>query len=243
MNYRQSSWRYRSPLILFLISIIFILPAHLVEGAHLSSAGYFKGRITKINAEASLVRFKLDFHNMRFINKRDKIEFWPESVEAQKMATCYGTVVGRTNDYLLVRLANWDECTRSVNLALGNYLSMYSPDFANNLLVAKDLMEVLAKKRLATEGRLKRLENELQIHLDKVQVINDRYSILKSKLEAQWQEEIDKLNEDNKVNAEQLQMVRNELHAIDAKMEQYRVDDDNYQLDRWALDSKLYFRK
>jgi len=213
------------------------------EAAHLDSAGYFKGRITKINANASLIRIKLDFHNMRFINKRDKIEFWPETVEAKKMANCYGTVLGRTDNYLLVKLASWYECNRSVNLALGNYLSMYSPDLANNLLVAKDLMEVLAKKRLATEGRLKRLEQEKVVHLDKVQVINDRYTILKAKLEAQWQEEIEKLNADHKDAEVELQNVRNELHAIDAKMEQYRVDDDNYKVDRWAIDPKLYFRK
>ena len=228
------------------LSCLFVgiyLLGSLAWGAHLDSAGYFKGRITKINGEASLIRVKLDFHNMRFINKRDRIEFWPETVEAKKMANCYGTVLGRTDNYLLVKLANWDECNRSVNLALGNYLSMYSPDLANNLMVAKDLMEVLAKKRLATEGRLQRLEKERVIHLDKVQVINDRYSILKAKLEAQWQEEIDKLNSDHKDAEIELQNVRNELHAIDAKMEQYRVDDDNYKMDRWALDSKLYFRK
>ena len=177
---------------------------------------------------------------MRYLNKKDKVEFWEEHHSANR---CEGHIVGKTNDYILVKITNYQDCNRMVFLALGAYVKMFSQDLVNNLKMGRELMEILVKKRMAIGGKLFRKQKELDIYMEKVKAVNDRYALLRSKLEAEWRDELSNL-EDNRMNIlkeyNDLKMVVNEA---DAKMETYRVDDQNFKVDRWALDSRLYYKK
>jgi hypothetical protein len=202
--------------------------------------GLFAARVVKINTMASLVRLKIDFHNMRYLNKKDKVEFWQEAHSENR---CSGFIIGKTNEYILVRISNYNECYKKIQLALGGYIKLWSPDLVNNLKMGRELMEILVKKRFAIAGQLGRKSRELDIYMEKVKAINDRYALLREKLEAEWRDELANLEETKMTTLNEYNDIKIRLNEIDAKMEQYRVDDHNMSLDRWALDSRLFYRK
>ena len=45
----------------------------------LSEEGFFSGRLSRINQEIRTARVKVDFDNIKYINAKDKLEFWDEN--------------------------------------------------------------------------------------------------------------------------------------------------------------------
>jgi hypothetical protein len=202
--------------------------------------GFFSGRVSKINRKASLVRMKIDFRNMRYLNKQDKVEFW--EVHNNKLR-CKGYIAGKSNDYLLIKVPDLTYCDEFVALNLGIYLHFYSQDLVNNLIMGEELVEILAKKHLAKKGQHSREKKKLDSHIEKVGVVNKRFQILRSKLEEEWRDEISDLEEDRLVTFKRFKDLEQELNDIQHKLEKYHISDENMVLDRWALDSNQYFRK
>lgn len=202
--------------------------------------GFFSGRVAKVNVDASLVRFKVDFNNQKYLNKKDKIEFWDASHSKNR---CIGHLVGRSNEYLLVRIPNFNICSSKVQIAAGTYLHFYSDDLKNNLLLGKDLLRLMTRKRMAIFGKWSRIKKDLDIHIEKVNAVNKRFILLKDKLEVEWGGEIASLEEDRSILFQNFKQYEIKLHEIDAKVEKYRIEEDNLKIDRWALDPKLYYRK
>ena len=58
--------------------MLFFASFPILGNAKLSEEGFFSGRISKINKEISTVRIKVDFDNIKYLNPKDKIEFWDE---------------------------------------------------------------------------------------------------------------------------------------------------------------------
>ncbi len=46
----------------------------------------FSGRVSNLNLDARLVRFKVNFDNIKFLNKGDEVDFWWQHQEKNK---CY----------------------------------------------------------------------------------------------------------------------------------------------------------
>ena len=204
------------------------------------SSGLFAGRITKINTKAALIRIKADFTNFRYLNKRDQIEFWNEYSRSKR---CFGHVVGRSDQYMLVKIPRFVNCSRSVNISIGTYIKLYSQDLVNNLKIGRELLNTLNKKRAALSAKLELEQSKLSIHLEKIDTVNNRYKVLRDKLEVEWRDEIKDLEEDQASALNKYQDLQIRLNEIDLKRQQYRIDDENLHLDRWALDSHLYFRR
>ncbi len=200
----------------------------------------FPARVSKINRSASLVRLKIDFENAKFISKENRLEIWNASYPEKK---CIGRVEGRTSDYLLVRIAKFNKCMRSVYFATGSYLHIYSPDLEKNLITAKELVRVLHKKRTALGAKMNRHKREVSQFVEKVDVVNKRYEILRQKLELEWQRELAALEEDKAKSYLNYKQTQTRLHELDYKLQQYRVRDQNMIEDRWSLDPKLYYKK
>ncbi len=205
-----------------------------------TSRGYFKARVVKINEDAQLVRLFIDFTNQKYINKGDQLEFWNELGEGRR---CLSHVIGRSNKYLLLKVPNFKSCSHAVGMAPGNYLSFYSDDLKKNLVMGKDLIKLLLKKRLAVHGKWERLRNNLATHVEKVNTVNKRFNLLKHKLETQWGAEISALEDDKSSMLKDFKDQEILLQEIDRKIEKYRIEDSNLKIDRWALDPKLYYRK
>ena len=219
--------------------LLFCLFPFLIWGQVIQNtlSSQFSGRISRLNAPAKLARIRTDYGNIKFLNASDRLVFWNESYPTQK---CLATVEGRTNDYLLIKIPRYEECIRRVHFTTGTYLRFESEDLKNSIGLAQELVEILQKKRLATEARKERNRRELERHVEKVDAVNKRYEILRQKLELEWQKELAALEED-KANAftifKQSEALLNE---IDTKLELYRIEDHNLKVDRWSLDPALY---
>ncbi|MAE59210.1 MAG: hypothetical protein CME69_10030 [Halobacteriovorax sp.] len=200
----------------------------------------FSGRVSNLNLDARLVRFKVNFDNIKFLNKGDEVDFWGQHQERNK---CSGKILGRSSDYLLVKVYKIEWCNEQSPMALGRFFHFYSVDLSNNISVARKLTEILLKKRLALEGKVQRNKKLIETYLQRVEAVNNRYELLRRKLEQEWREELTKLEED------QIEIVRNtnglevRLNETNHKLELYQIEDNNLKLDRWSLDKTLYYEK
>lgn len=218
-----------------LFSILLSFSAFSIE-----KEGVFGGRISRNNEFAGLLRVRVDFSNIKYLNKRDKVEIWNELNPSRR---CPAYVAGKSGQYLLVKVTNYDLCLTFLNFSVGQYHRYFSQDLINNLKMGKELVEVLVKKRLALEGKLRRGQQELDSYIEKVDAVNSRYEILREKLLREWREEIANLEEDRTVSLRNHTDTKLRLEEIQRKLEKYRIEDENLRVDRWALDPRLYYKK
>lgn len=228
--------------LLILFIFLNVLPgwSQSVESTKDENGNHFTGRISRLNSEAKLARIRTDFENIKFLNRKDRIEFWNESYPDQR---CVASVEGRTNDYLLIRVPQYENCVRKVHFTTGTYLHFESADLQETVKIAKELVEILQKKRLAMQVKKDRHQKELSGHVEKVDAVNKRFEILRQKLEIEWQKELSSLEEDKARSFTEYKNAEARLNEIDTKLEAYRVEDHNLKLDRWSLDPALYYRK
>ncbi len=208
--------------------------------AELAEEGFFSGRLSRINKDISIVRVKVDFENIKYLNPKDKIEFWDEKNNSQK---CKGYILGRTSDYLLVKIPEITSCEKYLYFTTGAYFKFYSEDLFNNVTMGREVVTILLKKRLAVLGQLDVKDKEIKAHMDRVNAINARYQTLRDKLDLEWQKEIHSLDEDKTFAVRSYKELERRRDEIDQKLELYKLKDENLTLDRWSLDSNLYFKK
>lgn len=227
-------------LIIFMIFHIIPVLSQTIESPIDESGSHFTGRISRLNEKARVARIRTDFGNIKFLNRRDRVEFWNETYPDQK---CIGLVEGRTNDYLLLKIPQYDTCIRRVHFTTGSFLHFDSRDLEETVKMAKDLVQILLKKRLAMQAKKERHQRELTGHVEKVDAVNKRFEILRQKLEIEWQKELSSLEEDKARTFTEFKNAEARMNEIDTKLESYRVEDHNLKMDRWSLDPALYIRK
>lgn len=208
--------------------------------AELSENGFFSGRLSRINKEISIIRVKVDFDNVKYLNPKDKIEFWDEKNNSLK---CKGYLVARTADYLLVKVMEMSFCEKNLYINAGAYFKFFSEDLLNNIKMGKEVVTILLKKRLAVIGQMELKNRELNASIERVNAINARYKVLRDKLELEWQKELHSLDEDKTFALRSYKDLERRRDEIDQKLEQYKLKDENLTLDRWSLDTNLYFKK
>lgn len=200
----------------------------------------FAGRISRLNRDARLMRIRSDYKNAKFLQKRDRIEFWNETYPERR---CKAYIEARSNRYLLMKVPHYEKCLVKVRASVGTYLHFYSEDLESNLKTAKDLMIILNKKREALKARLSRYEKEMTSYVEKVDSVNKRYEILRQKMELEWQQELSALEEDKTKSFLNYKHSETRLNELDHKIQKYRVQDQSLYEDRWSLDPKLYLKK
>ncbi len=216
------------------------LLAQSVESKTPESGSHFAGRVSRTNPVAGLIRIRTDHTSIKFLRYRDRVDVWNESYPDSR---CLAYVEGRTNDYLLLRAANYASCVRKVHFTAGSFLHFQSKDMDQTLVTVKELVEVLLKKRLAMETKKERHKRDLEGHVEKVDTVNKRYEILRQKLEIEWNKELAALEEDKAIIFTEFKNSEARLNEIDTKLEAYKIDDHNFKLDRWSLDPALYYKK
>lgn len=202
--------------------------------------GFFSGRISKINRAISTVRVKVDFDNVKYVNVKDMLEFWDERNSSLK---CKSYVMGRTADYILLKVSDMKFCEKNLLFTSGAYFRFFSEDLANNVKMGREVVSILLKKRMAVQGQMEIRNKEVISHVERVNTINARYQALREKLEQEWQKELHALDEDRTYSLRSYKDLELRRDEIDQKLELYRLKDDNLTLDRWSLDSNLYFKK
>lgn len=225
-------------IVYLLLMIPFLMSATLNPSD--KELGLFSGRISKVNVQGALLRVKIDFINMKYINKRDKVEFWDQRTDRFR---CKGVVVGKSNEYLLMKVPDIELCSQRIGMANGTYLYLWSQDLVNNLKMGQELVDILLKKRLALQGKMGFYKQELDINIEKVNAVNLKYKTLRDKLELEWRNELQFLDEDNANSLKNYKQLELQLSEVDKKLETYRIGNENLTLDRWALDPRLYYKK
>jgi hypothetical protein len=227
-------------LILFLLISFSLSATNAFARIGKTRDGFFSGRISRINTEAALLRIKIDFTNSKYLNKKDKLEFW---TDINPNVRCKGYVAGKSPDYILLKIPDFKFCITFISMANGKYILFYSEDLKNNIVMGKELYKILLKKQLALSGRLGRRKIELDSHIERVNAVNARYEVLRAKLDAEWSREVSKLEDDKNISLRSYKNLEMRIGEVKYKLEQYRIDDDNLALDRWSLDPRLFFKK
>jgi hypothetical protein len=142
-----------------------------------------------------------------------------------------------------LRIPDYDKCIRRVHFTTGTYLHFESSDLKQTTQIAKELVEILLKKRLAMNAKKIRHQKELDGFVEKVDAVNKRFEILRQKLEIEWQKELALIEEDKAHSFTEFKNAEARVNEIDSKIETYRVEDHNLKLDRWSLDPALYIKK
>lgn len=223
-----------------LIGLFIILNVYSVDFKLDEDTAKFSARISRLNSVSKLMRLKISFENAKFLRKNDRIEFWNENYPNKK---CLSYLEGRTTEYLLVKVPKYKECILSTYLTTGSYLHLYSKDLKKGIEIGKALIEVLMKKKLAVESRMRRFKSKLDTHINKVEAINKRYDILRQKLELELKHELTAVEEDKTTYYQKYKSSKIKYEDLMYKLEQYRIYDQNLKEDRWSLDPNLYFKK
>ncbi len=226
---------------LFLVLIFVIVFTSFSESrAQLSEEGYFSGRISRINKDISVLRIKVDFDNIKYLNPKDQIEFWDEKNSSKK---CKGYILGRSSDYVLLKVSDFFHCERDLYVTTGSYFKFFSQDLVNNVKMGREVLSILIKKRMAITGQIDLKNKEMSTFKEKANTLNARYQTLMDKLEQEWQKELHALEEDKTFAFRNYKDLERRRDEIDKKLELYKIKDENLTLDRWSLDSNLYFKK
>jgi len=221
-------------------AIYLLCYAQIVSPVTNQERGEFSGRVASINEYAKLVRFKVDFVNLKYLNKSDKVEFWTPTTPGKK---CVGIVVGKTSKYILAKIPQYKFCLSKVFLSSGAYVRFFAQDLVNNLKMGQEVVNILLKKRLAIGGELTRKKMALDSYVEKVNAVNARFQVLREKLEREWRGELQDLEEDKVGTLERFKWLEIQQDELDFKLEKYKISDKNLRLDRWALDPNQYYSK
>lgn len=227
---------------IFISIIIFlILFIPLLGLAKEEEIGKFSGYVVSYNRNAEILKIEVDFLNAKYLNKKDMVEIVNS---ANRNLRCRTYIVGKTETHMLLKLGQGVHQCESVSaLAAGAYIHFYSQDLVNNLMMGGELLNILVKKRLALHGMMMRKRGDVDGHMNKIAAINDRYQVLREKLELEWRQEITNLDLDKVSSEKELADLEKKLQEVDKKIEEYRLSDRNLELDRWSLDTNRFYLK
>ena len=204
------------------------------------SLGEFAGRISKLNAPAGLLRIRIQFSNLRYLNRGDRVKF---KTGMGSTHTCQAVIKGKSNDYLLIQVPFFARCHKYLHFTVGSYLHFHSQDLIKNIEQGKEVIGILLKKRIALDARKRSFQKDLEVYEKKVQTTNDRYQVLMEKMAKEQRQVLRALADDNSLALKNIAEVEDRINKVDYKLEQYKVSDQNLELDRWSLDHRLYFKK
>lgn len=219
--------------------VLLFLPLWLFAD-EMKKDGLFSGRVVTAHEEAGLIRVHVEFENLKYLNKKNIVEFWKNNDTEKR---CKARVVGKSNTYMLLKVYKYDYCARQLFIERGAYVKFYSEDLVSNIKTGRELMEILLKKRLGIKGQLEEAKKNLDNYMTKVDTVNRRYEVLIIKLQMEQKKEISYLDEDKNTTFSRYKELETRLDEVEHKLQQYQVSDENLNQDRWSLDSKLYYRK
>ncbi len=212
----------------------------LLLAEEMDKEGIFSGRVSTTHTQAGLIRVHVEFENLKYLNKKDTVEFW-KGLDTQKR--CSAKVIGKSNIDILLKVYKYESCAKELFIERGSYVKFYSQDLVNNIKTGRELIEILLKKRLGIRGQMEDAKKNLDNYMAKVDAVNKRYEVLRVKLEQEWKKEISYLDEDKNTSFSRYKELEIRLDEVEHKLQKYQVGDENLNLDRWSLDPRLYYRK
>lgn len=225
-------------LFIFVTSIFF--QNVFAKPADLDRLGVFSGRISKSVKAAKLLRVRLDFVNSKFLRAGDKLELWHQSYPSQR---CECFVEAKANEYIFINVPLYDKCVTTVGFTVGSYVMFESKDLEFNINVAREMIDVLMKKRMIILSQMEKNKTELGEWDKKIENTNDRYKGLMDQLKNEWSEQVGNISALKSNVTEKMRDDELTLGDVDYKLERYRIESENLKLDRWSLDPSQYVKK
>jgi len=198
--------------------------------------GTFSGRVSRLNPEASIMRVRLDFINAKFLRVNDGLEFWNEGMSNVR---CQSTIVGKSAEYFLVKVYEWNRCLKKVGFTVGSYVLFESKDLEKTLKTAREMVKVLLQKRMVLNGMFINTKNDVTDQSTQLEAINSRYEAMIERIKNEWNEAIKGLSQAKSGNEVEMNSLSAQLDEIDFQLERYRVEDENFKKDRWAIDPTI----
>ena len=214
---------------LILLFISLVSSASFAKG----DLSQFKARLFSVNKEVSLLKFRSDFSNAKFLTPGARAKF---RTNIGLNHFCDGVVLSKSVNHFLFKVTHMDKCAKYQNLSLGINADFVSIDLEKNMISVNDLVKVLNKKRLAIFGKLQRVKKRLAIFVERVDATNKRFDTLRTKLEAERQEALSYLESEKLLDTQNFKNYSSKLDEIDFKLEKYRLEDSNSNDIRWSLD-------
>ncbi len=202
--------------------------------------GIFSGRLFKTNEVGEFVSFVVDFENMKFLNKQDRVQIWRQE---NPQVTCSGVLISKTSDVILVKLESLLECQKRIGLSTGSYYRMNSFELESRIEKVSDFYKILIDKEFALRSLILRNEAELSKISSRMNAVNDRYRALELKLKAEWQNDVRLIEEERTQLQRKISEYQISRNDVLFKMEKFKQGESNLKTDRSSLDSKYYFTK
>ena len=201
--------------------------------------GTFSGTVDHINEEAKLLRVRTTSLNAKYVGKGDRISLG----DYGGMTECRGDVLARSKEHLLLKLPRFSLCSRNLPMVRGAWLKFYGHSLVDKVARGRKLVEILLKKRLALLGKLGEGDKDLKRHQEKMDVMNRKYGVLRDKVELEWRGALGILEGDRMRMLKKREEFEKRLTEVNRQLERYRVEDRVWELDRWSLDQRFYFKK
>lgn len=200
-------------------------------------SGSFPGRISKLNPSLSLMRVRMNFSNAKFLRENDSVEFWNEGHPQKK---CFGAIAGKSAEYFLIKVTDWNNCVQKVGFSVGAYILFQSSDLEKTLAIARDMVKILLQKRLVLENMLSNKKVKLDDQISQVEAINSNYQAMIERIKNEWNNALKNLQDSKSDSERQVNSYQAQLDDLDFQLEKYRVENENFKKDRWSLDENKY---
>lgn len=221
-------------------TFIFNIQLEASKISDLDRSGVFSGRISQIEREQQRLRVRLDFANAKFIQLNDEMQMWHQGQTKNK---CKVKVVGKENHYVQLRVPQYNRCVNQVGFTVGSYILFSSRDLEFNMLRAREMIELLLKKRAVLAAELKEKKGKLEEVDGQINGINSEYDQRIQEIEKEREQVLGNMTEKRVLLFEDLRDDELTIGDIDYKLERFRVQSENMSIDRWSLDPELHFKK
>ena len=219
--------------------LIFLLSWGCFAASSEKEDGTFSGTVDHVNEGAKLLRIHTTALNAKYLGKGDGIALG----DYGGMTECRGDVVAKGREYILLKLPRFDLCSRALPMVRGAWLKFYGSSLSEKVAKGRKLVEILLKKRLALLGKLGERDKDLKRQKEKIDILNRKYGVLKDKVELEWRNALGELEEEHSGMMKKREEFEKHLTEINKQLERYRVEDKIWELDRWSLDQRFYFKK
>jgi len=216
--------------------VLFLLIYILFFFHEVFSQTILKARVSRINPTKQLVRLRFESLNSKFLQTNDDLEVWNELTSSLK---CQAAVIGKSSEYYLMRIYQWEKCFSRSGFTVGSLLFLSSKNLEKTLVNAREMRRILLLKRALTSSKIDQVKNGNENNLSNIEYINNKYETMIQKIKEDWNNSLKSANEIASNEEKLLNSYRNSINEIDFELERYKIEDENTKLDRWALDQTI----
>ncbi|MBF0299702.1 MAG: hypothetical protein HQK51_13335 [Oligoflexia bacterium] len=198
----------------------------------------FYGRITDRNKNGDIYKIKVENNNVKFFRAGDALTF--KEIREQNKA-CEAFVRGVEDYYLTIYVANIKICKKDENnvFRIGTQLNFTSDILQERIMYASQYRAILLKMKSDYLSQLNEINNYLVNHHQEEIKMAAIYDKKIAQLQIEKRNDLDKLIWDKKENIKIQAELMKKMDAVDEGIKHYRIEREEYFVDRWHLDQDL----